>query len=157
MINSSVILFIFASQRYSVRSKLLSSWYDARFVSVKIELKKIERKQTSMKRVWETSLKLTSLSEKDSRVFFITYETRSNRRFRTFHAKLFKPIVQFRKDRLNGIFVNTNTLRNNLLYLHFIVWYRLEHACLSCREFASFFFLFHKFSALIDCDAPFRK
>lgn len=142
--------------RYSVRCKLLSSWYDVRFVSVKIELKKIERKQISMKRVRKTSLKLTDLSEKDSCVVFIIYETRSNRRFCTFRAELFKPIIQFRKDRLNGIFVNSNKLRNYLLYLHFIVWYRFEYACLSCSEFA-FFFLFHKFSALIDCDAPFRK
>lgn len=122
----------------TLRCKLLSSWYDARFLSVKIELKKIERKQISMKRVWKTSLKLTDLSQKDSCVFFITCETRSNRLFCASHAKLFKPIIQFQKDRLNGTFVNTNTLRNYLSYLHFIVWYRFEYAWLSCRRFAFF-------------------
>lgn len=149
--------------RYSVRCKLLSSWYDVRFVSVKIELKKIERKQISMKRVRKTSLKLTDLSEKDSCVVFIIYETRSNRRFCTLRAELFEPIIQFRKDRLNGIFVNSNKLRNYLLYLHFIVIvyiYSIDIGS-NTRAFLAaslpFFFLFHKFSALIDCDAPFRK
>lgn len=141
----------------TLRCKLLSSWYDARFVSVKIELKKIESKQISMKRVWKTSLKLTDLSLKYSSVLFITYETRSNRLFCTLHAKLFKPIIQFRKDRLNGTFINTNTLRNYLSIICTLLFDIGSNTRAFLAASLPFFFLFHKFSPLIDCDAPFRK